>query len=91
MRILIITKRWEETMKSTSFVTLLNTRLSFAGTTSGIGGRVPPRKVACLVTISLQENTTEPERLVFIGWIWCCISERKKCVVGVTTSALTGK
>ena len=36
------------------------TRLSFAGTTSGIGGRVPPRKVACSVTISLQENRDLP-------------------------------
>ena len=36
------------------------TRLSFAGTTSGIGGRVPPRKVACSVMISLQENRDLP-------------------------------
>ena len=36
------------------------TRLSFAGTTSGIGGRVLPRKVACSVTILLQGNRDLP-------------------------------
>ena len=36
------------------------THLSFAGITSDIGGRVPPTKVTCSVTISLQGNHDLP-------------------------------